>query len=293
MLISTQNDLLNRRFGPERTAEIIMNAGFGGIDFSFYSLKNTPYVLESDAIAFAKKLRAQANARGVIYNQAHAPFGGGFEHYTTKLVPQFPKVFEFASALGVKTIVVHPIQDGLYYGREEELYYRSLEFYRGLAPLAKDNGLKIGIENMWQSHPVTHAIIDDTLANPADLARIYDELADPEAFTICLDVGHVPLCRREPENAIHTIGGKRLGALHIHDVDYIDDCHTLPGMEKINWDKVTQALADVDYKGDFTLEADNFLEHYPNEILPDASRFMASVSSYYANKVEELKSLGK
>ncbi len=289
MRISTQNDELTKRFGPERAAEIIMNAGFDAIDFSFYSVKDKPYVLADDSRVFAKKLKDQAAARGVVYNQAHAPFGGGFEHYSKNLVPYFPKVFEFSSALGVETIIVHPVQDGVYYGREEEMFYRSLEFYRSLAPMARDNGLKIGIENMWQSHRITRAIIDDTLANPADLARIYDELADPSVFTICLDIGHVPICRREPDDAIRTIGGERLGALHVHDVDYIDDCHTLPGMRKINWNAVTEALADIDYKGDFTLEADNFLINYPDELMQDGSRFMAAVSRYYANRVDQLR----
>ncbi len=289
MLVSTQNRILSKRFGPYRAAEIIMDSGFSAIDFTLSPPAAIPFVFEDDYKQTAKKLKEQAAARGVVYNQAHSPHGGGFENYTTKLVPTFPRIFEFAALLGVKTIVVHPIQDGRFYGREQELFERSLEFYTSLAPLAKNNGIKIGIENMWRYHPVTGRIEDDTLANPLELAKMYDELSDPEAFTVCLDIGHVTLCGREPECAIRQIGGERIGALHVHDTDYINDCHTIPGLQKINWENVVSALAEINYKGDFTLEADYFLRGFPDELLPAASRLMGSVANYYAGRIEALK----
>ena len=45
-------------------------------------------------------------------------------------------------------------------------------------------------------------------------------------------------------------------------IDYVDDLHTLPGVEKINWENVCRALGEIDYKGEFTLEADNFLKNF-------------------------------
>ena len=142
----------------------------------------------------------------------------------------------------------------------------NVDFYKSLAPYAKKCGVKIAIENMWQTHPVSRHITDDILADPSDLVRMYDTLADPEAFTICLDLGHVALCGREPDAAIRTIGNERLGALHVHDVDYVSDLHTLPGVSKINWNNVCKALADINYRGSFNLEADSFFLGFPDNM---------------------------
>lgn len=36
--------------------------------------------------------------------------------------------------------------------------------------------------------------------------------------------------------------------------------HTLPGLSEMNWEEITKALADINYKGDFTLETDHFFD---------------------------------
>ena len=94
------------------------------------------------------------------------------------------------------------------------------------------------------------------------------------------------LCGREPEDAIRTLGHDRLGSLHVHDTDYRADLHTLPGMGSINWKRVTAALAEINYKGEFTLEADNFLKNYPTEHFPAAMRFMAQTAGYLAAEID-------
>ena len=288
MLFSTQDHIMVQRFGQETGDKLLMDAGYPAIDISFFGDFYT-YIFEEDYKDRAAKMKAYANSRGVIYNQAHAPFGGGYDNYTTKLVPQMPRVFEFCGLLGVKQIIVHPIQRGIFKGHEKEIFDLNVEFYKGLAPLAKENGVKIAIENMWQRHPVNRQIVDDICADPYELAAMYDTLNDPEAFTVCLDLGHVALCRREPDEAIRILGHDRLGALHVHDVDYVDDLHTLPGVEKINWENVCRALGEIDYKGEFTLEADNFLKNFDDKFKPVAARFMADTARHLAEKVDSYR----
>ena len=286
MLYSSQNATLNCRIGLERSVDVMMDAGYPCIDLSLFS--HNEYLFEDGWQETARRLREKADARGVLFNQAHAPFGGGYDHYTSVLIPQFPRVFAFCEILGVKQIVVHPLQKGRYYGREQELFDMNMEFYRSLIPLADAHGIRIAIENMWQGHPVTHRICDDVCANPHELAAYYDTLNDPKHFTVCLDIGHVALCGREPEDAIRILGHDRLGALHVHDVDYVSDLHQLPGMGKINWDNVLGALADIHYKGELTLEADSFLHRFDEAHLPTAVRFMADTAGYMARKLESL-----
>ncbi len=288
MIFSTQNEVLVSRFGEIKACDMLMDAGYKAIDFTFYDEKRA-FALKDGYKELAKELRLRADSRGVIFNQGHAPFGGGFDHYTKETVPKFPRIFETFQLLGVKQAVVHPVQIRPYFGREKEIFDYNVKFFKDLSPIAKEYGVKIAIENMWMRHPISNKIIDDICANPQELADLYDALDDEKAFTICLDVGHIPLCGREPANAIKLLGHDRLGALHVHDVDYITDCHTLPGMEKINWDSVCRALGEIDYKGEFTLEADNFLINYSDDFLPTAVRFMADVAKHLSDKVDEYR----
>ena len=284
MLVSTQTWKLQEYYGLERAVEMLIEAGWDAIDISMFKMDDPPFT--DDYKEVAARLLEMAKPRGVKFVQAHAPFGGGMEKYTTQLVPLFPRVFEFVSLLGVESIVVHPVQNGVYRGREEELFKNNVEFYRSLAPLAKHYGVKIAIENMWQRNKKGGYIIDDVLAPPEELARMYDELADPEAFTVCLDLGHVALCNREPEDAIRTLGS-RIGALHVHDVDYINDLHTIPYLGRVRWSQVIEALADIDYKGEFTMESDAFLAPYEDDFIPTATRFMADTTKYLAERLQK------
>ncbi|MBE6585959.1 MAG: sugar phosphate isomerase/epimerase [Ruminococcaceae bacterium] len=287
MLLSTQTHMAVERFGLFEGIRLLMDAGYPALDLTMFV--NNEYLFAPDMKSTAVRLKTMADERGVIFNQAHAPFGGGYDHYTKNLLPLMPRVFEFASYLGIDHVIVHPLQKGRYYGREAELFEMNREFYASLAPIAQSTGVKIAIENMWQTHPITHRICDDVAAPPEELAAYYDAQNRPDLFTVCLDLGHVALCGREPEDAIRTIGHDRLGALHVHDVNYISDDHTLPGMGRINWDAVLKALADIDYQGDFTFEADNFLIRYPKEFYPTAAKFMCDCGKYLLSRFEAIK----
>ena len=271
-------------FGIEGGVSRLIDAGFDAIDYSFFG--DISFCHGKDGLALARKLRKMAEDRGVVFNQAHAPFGGGYDNYTTKLIPTFPDVFEFCSALGVKHIVVHPLQRGRYYGHEEELFNMNMDFYSSLVPLSERTGVKICIENMWQTHLIKKVIVDDVCADPYELCKYYDTLNDPRHFTVCLDIGHVALSGREPEDAVKIIGHDRLGALHVHDVDYVSDLHTLPGTARVDHYAVARALGEIDYKGEYTLEADNFLVNYSNEHKPIAAKFMADTARHFANVVD-------
>ena len=289
MLFSTQMGYLTRKYGIEKAAEMLMDAGYPALDISMFDTKALPFT--DDYKEVAKNLLSITNPKGVIFNQAHAPFYWKPDVYINELVPLFPRCFEFCSLLGVKNIVVHPRQIGRFYGREKEIFDENINFYKSIAPLSKEYGVKIAIENMWQTHPVAGYICDDICADPNELARMYDVLDDSDAFTVCLDLGHVALCGREPEDAIKVLGKDRLGALHVHDVDYKSDLHTLPGVSKIKWEKVCKALADIDYNGDITLEADNFFLGFFEEMYPTVTKFMADTARSLVEKITYFKNI--
>ena len=122
----------------------------------------------------------------------------------------------------------------------------------------------------------------------ADLCEYYDGLANPKAFTVCLDLGHCGLVGEEPQDAIRILGHDRLGSLHVHDNNYRQDNHTVPydyGM-KMNWNEITKALGEIDYAGDFTFEADNFPARFDDSVVQDAVNFMAVIGRRLCAKID-------
>ena len=75
----------------------------------------------------------------------------------------------------------------------------------------------------------------------------------------------------------------------MHDVDGTNDSHTLPFYGVVNWEKVMKALADIDYKGDLTFEADSFMNNKPDVLLPECSKLMAKTGKYLVSKFENYK----
>ena len=178
MLFSTQCRVLAEKYGYLRAVRMLVDAGYPAIDVSMYLLSSDIYT--GNHRALAKEMLDIAGERGVVFNQAHAPYRG---NYKRDIIPLLPRAIEFAGLLSVKTIVVHPIHEMKYRGNEDELFSINMEFYSSLIPCARDAGVKIGIENMWQTHPVTKRIRDDVCAPPEELCRYYDALADTGCFT--------------------------------------------------------------------------------------------------------------
>lgn len=102
----------------------------------------------------------------------------------------------------------------------------------------------------------------------------------------CLDIGHVSLMNADIPTFIKTMGNKRLQALHVHDTDYKSDKHTLPFMEKIDFIAMCKALAQINYKGDLTFEADDFYRGKPVELYHVATKFMCEVGRYLITQIE-------
>ena len=287
MKFSTQLSFLAKKYGILKGADMLVDAGFSAIDLTIHrsyvapdtALLESP-IYSSDYKAFAKELRDRVESRGVVFNQAHAPFP------SEDKIELLPRAIEFAGLIGAKTIVVHPALDLPYYGNEDALFEHNIKFYSSLIPYAKDSGIKIGIENIYRVHEVSGRILDTTASSPEELCRYYDELLSTGAFTVCVDIGHVALCGREPEHFIRQVGGERLGALHVHDVNYIDDQHTLPGTSKLKYDPICKALGEINYKGDITLEADGFYSRFDPEFHAEAAAFMAKVAKHLADKVD-------
>jgi sugar phosphate isomerase/epimerase len=287
MKLSTNTGELAEALGHNKAIEIFARSGFDAVDFSF--TKN--YYTSSVPDSFFVELRKFTEDLGLVFNQAHAPFPSSYtdEKKTEAVFEHITNSMRKAAILGVPHIIVHPCQHLVYddCGNPEKLFEINMEFYKKLIPYCEEYGIKVALENMWQR---PRAICHSTCSRPAEFKKYLDALSN-DCFVACLDIGHTELVREKPDDFIRTLGGGYLKCLHVHDVDGANDLHTLPYLGVVNWDKVMKALAEINYEGYLTFEADMIFPKKPTELLPVYAKLMADTGKYLAGKFEEYKAM--
>ena len=305
MRLATQTHCLANRFGLEKTVDILADVGFSAIDFTAFASEE--FYTDAHSDDYYTELRRRAEARGVPFVQAHAPFNSSFpeQEKTEKRFHEIVRSMKSAALLGVKNIVVHPYQHLTYFeeGVPERLFEMNMAFYRRLIPYAEEYGIRVCTENMYQQEGV---IVKHSACSKAEeMARYFDEMNHP-LFGCCLDVGHTVLVGEDPAVFARTLGAERLTCLHVHDVDGMHDNHTVPYFGAIyewdshmggysggvNWERFMRELARIGYTGDLTYEADKFYSRLPEENTLDAARFMANMGHYLISVYEDARKGG-
>lgn len=261
MKISTEIQSAAKIVGEEKAVELIAKAGFDAWDFSLFSMCaydwRTRSVLPSEhvlagnkAIDFAKKLKKIGLDNGIICNQSHAPFPTGCEGIRAKL----QLAIECTAEAGGKICVIHPDND--------KDARQNAEMYLELLPFAKACGVKIATENMWDWDNAKDQAAPAACSSPQSFLEHLNAVND-EYFVACLDVGHAEMrgLNTNSVEMIRALSGK-LQALHLHDNDLWHDSHQIPFSMHIDFVMIIKALREIDYQGDFTLEADAYLGRY-------------------------------
>lgn len=292
MLLSTLTQWVGTKLPEKEAVKIIAEAGFDAYDISLFELtRNEEYQFNRpDYVEIAKDLREYADSLGIVCNQSHAPFPSsvGKEEEDKVIYEKIVRAMEIASILGAKIIVVHPKQHLIHAEHPQELFEMNVEFYKSLIPYCEKFGIKVACENMWQWYNGNKVPSDSTCSRAWEFNQYLDAV-NSEWIVGCLDIGHVSLMNADIPQFIRDMGNKRLQALHIHDTDYKSDKHTLPFMEKIDYEAVCKALAEIDYQGDFTFEADAFYRGKPVELYPATTKYMCEVGRYLISRIEAAK----
>lgn len=274
-------------------AEFLIDAGFDALDMSFF-LKNTE-IYGDNRLALMRELRAYVESRGAVWNQAHALFPtirqGGTpedEEYNRTTPKMIEENIRMCEVLGVPQIVIHPI--AFLGANKEENLAHNIEYYRPFVHVAKECGVRVLVENMWGYHrDLPGRIVENVCSNGKELAYYADtfahEFSAPDNVGVLVDVGHAALVGLNPDDMIREVGGERLFGLHLHDVDFYRDNHTLPYLCNLNYEAILNALVDVRYKGDITFEAGNVFKNFPSALLPEVARLMFRVGDYFRKTV--------
>lgn len=264
MKTSTEIGSTSCLIGEEKAVELVAKAGFDHWDFSMGNMygydwekkihvKTDHILCVGDYLGFARKLKQIGLDNGITCNQSHAPY----PTYSMDIRPYLKRAIECTAEAGGNICVIHPAND---FTPEQ-----NAEMYFDLLPFAKECGVKIATENMWnwdyekdQSAPAACSSSENFVAH---MNAVNDDF-----FVACLDVGHAEMIGSGSgaANMIRALG-KHVQALHIHDVDKHDDNHDIPFSQNIDFEEVVRALKDIDYKGIFTLEASGFMRKHTAE----------------------------
>ena len=244
--------------GEEKAVELVARAGFDAWDFSMfemaridwrtYELLDKPHPLNgSDYIKFAKTLRKIGEDNGIYCNQSHAPFPSsapGVKSYLKRAI-------ECTAIAGGEICIIHPDNN--------QTPERNAEFYLELLPFAKEHGVKIATENMWNWKANAPTACAAACSHHDDFLKHILAVNDPY-LVACLDIGHAEMAGLDTSvyQMAHTLGS-HLQALHIHDNDKLGDKHQIPFSMKIDWNMVAKALKEIGYAGHLTLEADRYI----------------------------------
>ena len=284
MKTSTEICSTSKHVGEKKAVELIGRAGFDAWDFSMFEMArwdwannkifDTLHVLKTNEyLKFARELKSIGQAYGMVCNQSHAPF-------PSKKMPLdiLKRSIELTAEAGGQICIIHPDNDS---SAEE-----NAEFYRLLLPFAKDHGVKIATENMWDWDKEKDQSSFAACATSKSFCEHIDIVGDPY-LVACLDLGHAEM-RGSGDGAPDMIRalGSRLQALHIHDNDRWHDSHQIPFSMDIDFAKIAAALKDINYSGYLTLEADQYLKSYNSDNVFDGVKKLLESVQKIGNMME-------
>ena len=285
-LISTEINSAARIIGEEKAVELYAKAGFDAWDFSMFDMCKIDWKTKlpiqdenplngTGYLNFARKLKTIGLDNGIVCNQSHAPFPS----YCKEVRSYLKRAIECTKEAGGSICVIHP--DNNKSPEENAIMYNEL------LPFAKECGVKIATENMWNWDAEKGHSAFAACATPESFNAHLDAVND-EYFTACLDIGHAEM-KGSDTTAVEMILalGNRLTALHIHDNDKLHDSHQIPFSMDIDFNEIAVALKKINYSGYFTLEADQYLKAYTEDNIFDGFLKLAESAKRLVKIFEE------
>jgi len=266
--------------------KLIKDCGFTHFDISLYWKNVIEHIgTGPDYLEKTKALKEYTDSLGLVCEQAHAYFTNGIDEETLKRRNDYIKQdIEVAALMGAKGVVIHCI---LEYNFEQ-----NIEWFKQFIPLAHKYNIKLLVENTWGSKDGEPcAMITST---PEGIVKFIDTLND-EYVGACLDVGHAEMkgCGTCAVDMIHALG-KRLKALHLHDVDQQHDNHQMPFTHRVPFISILDALKEEQYEGDITFEVESCyhrewdLENtLPKELFPAFVKLEYEIGKYFADYLDK------
>lgn len=295
---------------PLEGFEMLKRAGFHCCDFSLngylinmdiYQDKLNRFFDKSieELTDFFRPHKEAAETVGIEINQMHMPYPIYVPKGNTELNDYLwnmvaPKSMEICRFLNCPYIVIHGLKLAHFLGSEELEWQETARFIDAIAPTAKEYGITICIENLYDG--VGGHIIEGPCCDVHKAVERIDRINTrygAEVLGFCFDTGHANLVGLDMEKFITTLG-HRLKVLHIHDNDGIGDLHQIPytftktreNKASTDWDGFLRGLKAIGFGGVLSFETAPVLSSFPEEMKEDTLAFIAKIGAYFSDKIE-------
>jgi len=197
----------------------------------------------------------------IVYGGWGAPFSDPNPKVIENGLAGMETALRSAKALGAGVVLLVPaiVKEDVSYG---DAYKRSQEHIRKLLPLARELGVIIAVENVWNKF----------LLSPLEFARYVDEFESPwlKAY---FDVGNV-IIYGYAQDWIRTLS-KRIVKIHLKDFKRsgYQWKNLLDG--DVNWPEVRKALEEIQYDGFLTPELGGGDEAYLTDLSARIDKIIA------------------
>jgi L-ribulose-5-phosphate 3-epimerase len=280
----------NNLISPAEAVKKLANAGFKALDCSFCHLEDSSLLGGNLWEKMINDTGEIAERFGIKFSQAHTPMGPTLDQGLKgkEFLELTKRSLIGASRLGIKWSVIH-IEDipGPFSKEHIKLILKSnLTFFKKLYPVMEKYDIGILVENAPDKHAAkpNYRRFCSTVEEMLETVHTFNH---PLVGT-CWDTGHANMQRLDQYESILALG-KSLKAIHVHDNDGEVDQHLLPFQGNMKWRPFIRALADVEYKGDFTFEANTSVRRVPEQLKQDVSELMYKIGIYLLSLDERFK----
>ena len=198
-----------------------------------------------------EKIYLAAKENGVEFTSFHLPFSKNISFSNpdkeTRLLAEekLKKTMDVAKSIGIKLMVMHPSCSNYeFYPERKPLFEQCMHHIGNMYEYAEKTGVTLAVENMTGK---------GLLGIPEEMIPCLKEFPN---LKMCFDTNHCKhLLPEEYLDALINENMKgRIAAVHISDYHLKEEEHLLPGEGEIKWDKITDKLFALDFKGIFMYE---------------------------------------
>ena len=296
---------------PEEGFTMLAQAGFSCADFSLNDYLKNGDIYQAEVNTFFDRSVTEfenyfaphkrgAQAAGIKIQQMHMPYPvyvpAGSKELNDYLWNEVaPKSMALCAFLECPYIVIHGFKLARFLGSEEKEWEQTERFIHSIAPYAKDMGITICIENLYES--VGGHLVEGPCCDAVKAVERIDRINDTyhaEVLGFCFDTGHANLTGLDFEDFITTLG-KRIKVLHIHDNDGVADLHQIPytfarGRENqtsTDWAGFLAGLMKIGFDQVLSFETAPVLSAFPEQMKRPALAFIAKIGGCFAEEIEK------
>lgn len=305
--VQTKNVVCDEK--PAEGFAMLKRAGFSCADFSLnsYLMNKALYNGELNSFFdqsdfelehfFAPHKKAAGDA-GIYINQMHMPYPNYVPNGTKELNAYLrnvvaPKSMKVCAFFKCPYIVIHGFKLARLLGSEDAEWERTEDFIDSIAPMAKEYGITICIENLYND--VGGRLMEGPCCDAYKAAERIDRMNaryGAEVLGFCFDTGHANLVGLDMEKFITTLG-HRLKVLHIHDNDGIGDLHQIPftftktreNQPSTDWAGFVRGLKAIGFKGVLSFETAPVLTAFPEAMKEDVLGFIAKIGKNFQGMI--------